>query len=267
MHCAIFQFDVRTDDPDSNLERVAAASREAAGRGVELLLLPELWSLSFVAHFGAAQRAAVAHCRRELARLSSECGLALAGSSHAPGEEGQLPANRFELYADGERLAYHDKVHLFSPTAEQLAFRAGQVAPPVFALAGALLSGLVCYDLRFAELCRAPIRAGAELLLVCAQWPRPRASHWRALIMGRAVEGQCFVIAANRCGRALVGRRQLELHYPGNSLIVGPDGVVRAEGQGQEGLVSFDCDLEEVREQRRRIPVLRDERRELYRQW
>ena len=268
MRCAALQFDVRTDEPEANLAAASALLVEAAGRGVQLALLPELWPCSFVPDPGAALLEASERCLQEVRRLSRELGIAFAGSSHAgPLAGGALPANRFELFADGERLAFHDKVHLFSPTAEPLGFRAGSLPPPVVELGGLRVAGLVCYDLRFPELCRAPIRARAELLLVSAQWPSPRASHWRALVIGRAVEGQCYVVACNRSGSATIGRRRLQLDFPGNSLIVSPDGEVLAEGAGQAGVVLADLDPARVRELRRQVPVLEDERRELHAGW
>ena len=97
-----------------------------------------------------------------------------------------------------------------------------------------------------------------------AQWPASRASHWRALVCGRAAELQAFVVAANRTGTDLVGRRRLELSFAGNSLIAGPDGGVLAEGHGEEGLVEAELDLDGLRTLRRAVPVREDERRDLY---
>jgi predicted amidohydrolase len=123
------------------------------------------------------------------------------------------------------------------------------------------LSGIVCYDLRFPAWVRPPILAGAQVLLACAQWPVVRTSHWRALVLGRAVEGQCFVVACNRSGTALIGRRQMELNFPGSSLIVDPEGNVLAEGDESTPLIYADLDLAKVEEQRRLLPVQKDERR------
>ena len=57
-----------------------------------------------------------------------------------------------------------------------------------------------------------------------------------------------------------MGRRRLALEFPGNSRIVGPDGVALAEGQGAAGLVTAELDLDSVRRLRRAVPVRRDER-------
>jgi predicted amidohydrolase len=153
---------------------------------------------------------------------------------------------------------------LFSPTAEHLLFSAGDRPPPVVQVGALRLAPIVCYDLRFPDLVRATIRAGAEVLVGVAQWPDERRAAWRALIAGRAAEGQCFVLAANRSGRDEIGRRRLVLAFGGHTLVAGPDGSVRASGPTDDGLLVHDIDLAEVRDMRRAVPVLRDERPELY---
>jgi len=74
-------------------------------------------------------------------------------------------------------------------------------------------------------------------------------------------------VAANRTGRDIIGRRAIELEFPGNSLVVSPDGEVLAEGRGAAGLVSAEIDLDEVRRVRRQIPIARDERPSVYARW
>ena len=86
--------------------------------------------------------------------------------------------------------------------------------------------------------------------------------------IGRVDDGyQCFVVAANRTGRGAIGRAQLDLAFPGNSLVVDPGGRVLAEGRGEEGLVEAELDLAVARKLREQVPVARDERPELYARW
>jgi len=263
---AAFQFDVLRGEVEANLAAVELALRLAAEQGVELVVLPEMWPTSFVAEADAALLARSADAVERVGALSRELGLVVAGSAFAtvPGAaQDAAPRNRLTVFARGERVLVYDKAHLFSPTAEHEAFSAGDAAPSTVALEPLSLSGCVCYDLRFARLLRAPFLAGAELLVVPAQWPASRAAPWRALVCGRAAEHQAFVVAANRTGVDLVGRRRLELEFSGNSLIAGPDGSVRAEGRGGDGLVVAELTLDEVHALRRAVPVRRDERRDL----
>lgn len=267
MRLAALQFDVRRGDVDGNLERAEAGLRAAAEARVDLVVLPEMWPTSFV----ELDRDWVGPSRDAIDRvgeLSGELDLVVCGSGFEPlagAAADARPANVLHGFAAGERVLSYAKAHLFSPTGEPEGFSAGDRLPETVPLSGgALLSGVVCYDLRFGPLLEACYAARAEVLVVPAQWPSPRAAHWRALVLGRAAEGQCFVVAANRTGRDHVGRRRLELEFPGNSLVAGPDGAVRAEGRGEDGLVLADVDLAEARDLRRRVPVRRDRREDLY---
>ena len=95
----------------------------------------------------------------------------------------------------------------------------------------------------------------------------PETALRRVWSIARAVEGQCFVVACNRTGSAEVGRRSHALDFPGNSLVVAPEGEVLAEGRGEAGLVEAELELDRARRYRTRLPVAKDERPDLYREW
>jgi predicted amidohydrolase len=265
MRVAAFQLDLRRGDVAGNLAQVERGLSQARERGIELVVLPEMWPTSFVAvgeeeAWLASSEAAVERVRT----LSRGLELTVAGSAFARGEPQERPRNRLTVFERGEPVLLYDKLHLFTPTAEHEGFSPGRVLPPTVATRLGLLSGVVCYDLRFAPCLRAPFVDGAECLVVPAQWPTARAAQWRALVVGRAVEHQALVVAANRCGVDVFGRRGLELAFPGNSLVVAPDGTVLAEGRGEPGLVAADFELSELRALRRAVPVRRDQRPEVY---
>jgi predicted amidohydrolase len=275
LRLAALQWDVRRGELDANLARVRSGLEQAAERGVDLVCLPELWPTSFEAAGGPfadptlarAALAAADRARDAVAELSERFGLAVAGTLLAEDEAGGAPRNRLELWAEGRQLMRYDKLHLFSPTGEALGFTAGDEPPPLVTWRGVRWSCVICYDLRFGPLCDFVRAAGAEVVLVPAQWPTPRASHWRALLCGRAVELQACLVGANRLGSESLGRERAPLRFPGNSLIVGPDGGVVAEGRGEPGLVVGEVDLARVRAMRRQVPVARDRRDELYGSW
>jgi omega-amidase len=263
---AAFQFDI-TEDATSNLAAVERALEEAVRSNVELVVLPEMWPTSFPPAGGADSEslAASADAVRLLVEYSAKYDLCVAGSAYGPGDP--LPTNRLHVFDRGREALVYDKVHLFTPTAERAAFAAGESPPSTVDTSVGRLSGAICYDLRFPELQRVAFRDGAELFVLPAQWPETRAHHWRALVIARAIENQCFLIAGNRLGTAYLGRRRLRLDFPGNSLIVSPYGEVLAEGKGQPGLVIADLSLDEVRRFRTRVPVRKDERVDLYGEW
>jgi predicted amidohydrolase len=263
---AALQWDVRRSDAAWNLAAASAGLERAREAGVELVLLPEMWATSFpdagddVPSLTRAARDATSR----LAETSARLGVDWAGSGFWSERDDARPTNRLELFARGEALLVYDKVHLFGPTAEDAVFRAGASLPPTVTWRGLRVSAVVCYDLRFPELTRAPFYAAAELLLVSAQWPSERASQWRALAHGLAASGQCFVLACNRIGMERIGRREMRLEFPGNSLLVDPAGRTLAEGAGDAGLVVGEVDVTTARELQQKIPVRQDLRRDVY---
>jgi omega-amidase len=266
MRAACFQFDVRAGDVDHNLSEVESALRAAHSQNCELVVLPEMWPTSFPATddieplLSATERAL-----HHVMALTRELPLAVCGSAF--GRTSGLPTNRWHLIEGGRLLTSYDKVHLFTPTAEDASFSAGE-GPPTWADTRAgRVGGIVCYDLRFPEVARVLFRGGVEVITVSAQWPVERIAHWEALLAGRAVESQAFVVACNRTGKALVGRRKMELTFPGRSQVLTPDGAVIAKGDATQGLIVTELDPGMAAKMRSRIPVQKDERRGTYYRW
>jgi omega-amidase len=272
-------------DVPENLARARAALQAATRRGVQVLALPEMWPTSFVPSADERLVRASEEAVLELSGDAKQLGIVVVGSGFAA-LPGRAPVNRAHVlgmddaWEEPNRPPGYDKVHLFTPTAEHLAFSAGEVLPGALAVevrrsaAGEAtadlftgrvrLAPIICYDLRFGELVRHPVRGGAELLVVVAQWPDVRTDAWRALVIGRAAESQAFVLAANRRGAASLGRRRARMEFSGHTLVAGPGGELLASGTISEELLVCDVDLEDVRRIRRLVPVLRDERPEIY---
>jgi len=122
-----------------------------------------------------------------------------------------------------------------------------------------VLALTICYDLRFPELYRHyATERGAKMMIVCAEWPLMRLAHWRALLIARAIENQCFVVAVNACGET--GGTV----FAGHSMILDPWGKVAAEAGEGEQLLTVGIDLDEVERVRRTIPVFEDRRPDMY---
>ncbi len=282
MTVATLEFDVRLGAVDANTAVVLEAIARASSSGVELLAIPEMWPTSFLASPEEEDLDSSDRAVAQVVAAARDAGLVVVGSAYQRhAEPARLPWNRAHVIANGTIAAHHDKVHLFSPTAEHLGFSSGE-APPGHAdleLRGsgtARVAPLICYDLRFPDVTRAAFRAGATVLVVVAQWPEARIAHWDALIRGRAVESQAFVIASNRVGTDFVGRRRMELHFPGHASVIAPSGE-RVEpfedvsfgvaGSSDARLQACRIDLEEAHALRRLVPVAKDERQETLARW
>jgi omega-amidase len=140
---------------------------------------------------------------------------------------------------------------------EHLYLEAGE-EKGLFELDNRTFGGVICYDIRFPEWIRAHTAKGAEALFVVAEWPAPRLSHWRSLLIARAIENQCFVIACNRSGS------DPNNEFAGHSMFIDPWGEVIAEAGANEELLSAVIELDLVKDIRKQIPIFEDRRPDLY---
>ncbi len=129
---------------------------------------------------------------------------------------------------------------------------AGSSGAPVSLVRRAALS--TCYDLRFPELYRRQLDAGAQVFLVPAAWPAARIEHWSLLGRARAVENQCVLIACNTAGT------HAGYEMGGRSQVVSARGEVLAEAGRTETVLSVEVDLDDVDAYRAQFPVLADRR-------
>jgi predicted amidohydrolase len=122
----------------------------------------------------------------------------------------------------------------------------------LFEWQGLKIAPLICYDLRFPELARSAVRAGAEALIYIAAWPVKRIQHWITLLQARAIENLCYVIGVNRCGT------DPQFTYSGRSLVVDPHGIIIADAAEQERVVGAQLDPKVVSNWRCQFPALKD---------
>lgn len=163
------------------------------------------------------------------------------------------------LYDDrGERVARYDKIHLFDVRLgngeryyESNGFEPGDTPVAVDTPAGRL--GLsVCYDLRFPELFRRLLDAGAQIITVPSAFTAYTGrAHWETLIRARAIENLVYVIAAAQAGRHANGRETY-----GDSMIVNPWGEILARRAREPGVVTAECDLEKLKALRAQLPSI-----------
>jgi predicted amidohydrolase len=116
----------------------------------------------------------------------------------------------------------------------------------------------ICYDLRFPELFRKLALAGAEIVCLPAEWPKPRQEHWKTLLRARAIENQLFVIAANCCGV------QGKLDFFGLSQLISPLGTVLQMAAEEDTELVAQFDFAEMDKYRDQIKILSDRRADVY---
>ena len=258
---ACVQFDVRPGDVDANRAAMRAGIDEAVAAGARLIVLPELWSTSFLEDFGASVLERAAAAEQELAELSERHSLLVVGSSLEA--DADQVFNTARVVQRGKCIGSYRKMHLFSPNMEHRHHARGET-PCVVDTEFGRLGVLICYDLRFPELARFYFNASVEILVVPGQWPEARAQHWRTLLRARAIENEFYVIGCNRTGQEASLRNGDTMSFPGDSRIVDPTGEVLATGSGDSGAVVASIEPRKVRTMRRILPVEADQRPDVY---
>lgn len=250
------------DRVDENLARVAALVLDAKGQGAELAVLPE--GFAFLGRDG--ERGKVSERLDEggpivssLVRLAREHRITLIGGGMP--ESASNPARPYNTSVcvgpDGRVLGSYRKMHLFDVALDDgTEFRESASSElgdaPVVVGVGEHQVGLaICYDVRFPRLFERERELGATVLTLPAAFTEKTGeAHWHVLCRARAIEAQCYVVAAAQWGTHPGHRRTF-----GHSLIVDPWGQIVAELPGGDGVVVGELDLEAVLAVRRQMPV------------
>ena len=259
-----------TPDKARNLQTADRLVRGAAADGATLVLLPEKWMVlgageDLRAGAEALDGPAVTWARETARELGIDL---VAGSvSERVGGQEKLRNTSLHIGPDGEIRATYRKIHMFDVEVDGTAYHESEHEEPgdepvLSATASGVELGLsVCYDVRFPELYRVLAVRGARILLVPAAFTLATTrEHWATLVSARAIENQCFVVAANQIGEHAPGLRS-----GGRSMIVDPWGVVLATAPDSETVITADLDLTAQDTVRERFPSLANRRPAAYR--
>ena len=248
-------------DVTENMRMAERLIVEACNAGAELVLLPEYWPLlgqDDLAKLAIAEVIGDGPLQKFMAEQAAHNGIYLIGGTiPLATESGDKVFNSCLVYGPaGELLTRYDKVHLFSFTKGQETYDEAQsiVAGEQIGFVDLPFGrvGLsVCYDLRFPEFYRA--MGECALIVVPAAFTYTTGkAHWELLLRARAVENQCFVLAAGQGGRHQNGRSTW-----GHSMVIDPWGEVLAVQPEGEGVALADWDAGRLVEVRASLPALK----------
>ena len=252
---AALQFNITLGDIDANVAHVRAALARVAAQGCKLAVLPEMWTTGYDYKRLVELSLRTPEVVEELGRLSAAHGMVIAGSMPEP--HGDKICNTAYIMDQGNLVGKYRKIHLFSLMGEDRSLDGGDSWVVVDTHIGRL-GVFICYDLRFPELCRRLAVEGAEIIVVPAEWPKPREDHWRTLLRARAIENQLFIVAANCCGV------QGKLDFFGQSLILGPKGEIIAEGGYENCELTGTLEFETMTSWRQQITCFQDRKPAFY---
>lgn len=251
-----FQLEVRKGEPEMNMARVEETLPGLADKGCRLLVLPEMWSCGFAYRQLVPMAERTPRILETVSQWAGRYGMVLVGSLPEL-ENGIVFNTSYVVDSSGEIVGRYRKIHLFTPSGENLHFGRGE-APLVCPTSVGKIGVMICYDLRFPELARCLALEGAQVLCVSALWPVARVEHWSLLLRSRAVENQMFVVGCN--GSGVDG----DLRYGGASALVSPTGGLLAfAGDGEERIMA-ELRPVEMTAFREHIPCLDDRLPEAY---
>ncbi|WP_310450217.1 carbon-nitrogen hydrolase family protein [Sulfuritalea sp.] len=248
-------------DVAPNLETAGRLIAEAAAAGAQLVALPEYFPLigaTDADRLAARETDGAGPMQDFLAATARRHGVWLVGGSIPLRADDPAKLRNSCLVYDpqGERVARYDKIHLFNFRKDDEAYdeaatieRGDQVVS--FDSPLGRVGVAICYDLRFPELFRA--LGELDLLVLPAAFTETTGrAHWEILLRARAIENQCYVLAAAQGGRHPNGRMT-----HGNSMVIDPWGEVLARMDKGEGLVIAELDRQRLVETRTSLPALK----------
>lgn len=253
---------------ESQLEELTRERLQWDKDAPHLVVLPEC-SLLFGGHesqqLAYAGDSYLSPLKSALSALAARyCVYMVAGTIPALAEDGRVYSRCYLFDDKGDTLGQYDKLHLFDVDVadgtkqyrESETFCPGNHISVIDTPFGKI--GLtICYDLRFPDLFRALRLAGAEIITVPSAFTKVTGeAHWQVLLQARAIETQCFILAAAQWGAHNEGSRETW----GQSMVIGPWGEVIAEQKTGTGWVHADIDVAEVHSIRSKMPVAQHNR-------
>jgi deaminated glutathione amidase len=264
MRVAVCQLNSR-DQRDHNLVVARDLLERAAAAGADLAVLPE-----YVDYLGPGDGApkpegADGEFAAFFAAAARELGIWVhAGSFHEAGPDERRTYNTSLVFSpDGDLVTSYRKIHLYDvEIAGRVSYQESRSVAAgdqtvVAEIAGVRTGLSICYDLRFPELYRRlAVDGDARVLVVPAAFMlHTGRDHWEVLLRARAIENQCFVVAAGQIGDHEPGRTCF-----GRSMIIDPWGTVLAQAPDTVGIVTADLDLERLEQIRSELPSLANRR-------
>lgn len=252
--CSVAQF-APGEDKSANLKSIRGLVAAAREQNSELVVFPEYSMFTVPAmdeRFVASAERLDGAFVTELSGLAAEHHIAIVcGINEATDEGTRIHNTLLAIDAAGDVVATYRKLHLYDAFGytESALVQPGAIEAPQTFTVGDLRFGMqTCYDLRFPEVTRRLVDAGADVALRPAEWvPGPlKENHWTTLLRARAIENTIYLAAADQCGAAGAG----------NSMIVDPMGVVLASVGEEEGLATATLESERLARVRKKNPAI-----------
>lgn len=267
---ALCQF-FATANKSGNIEKASKYITQAAERGNQLIILPEMFNTPYDNKFfrdysekldGDQKESPTVHFLKKIAK---ELKIWLIGGSICERDSEDKIYNTSLVFSpEGELAAKHRKLYLFDIDAPGMYFKESETLTAgnsitIFDALGVRFGLGICYDIRFPEYSRMLGKKGAEVLVFPAAFnPTTGPLHFELLAKARAVDNQCYVLMAAPA-RNLEDKEGYQSW--GHSMVVNANALVVAQAELEETLVEYRLDFDTVEDQRRHFPY-KEQRRD-----
>jgi predicted amidohydrolase len=264
MRVAVCQLNAR-DDREANLATARDLLERAADAGADVAVLPEYTDYLGRAAGLPEPEPVDGEYARFFAKAARELSMWVhAGSFHEAGPDPAHTYNTSIVFDRSGTLAgTYRKIHLYDVEIPgRVSYHESATVAPGDEATTVTVEGIpvglsICYDLRFPELYRRlAVHGGARVLVVPAAFMlHTGRDHWEVLLRARAIENQCYVLAAAQIGDHDPGRTCF-----GRSMIIDPWGLVLAQAPDAVGVTVADLDLDRLAGIRAELPSLANRR-------
>ncbi|WP_151445612.1 carbon-nitrogen hydrolase family protein [Lacisediminimonas profundi] len=255
---------VSSPDVGENMARARQLVADAVGQGARLVLLPEYWPILGMRDtdkVAVAEPFGAGPIQQWMAETAREHGIWLIGGTVplVSPEPGKVLNTCLVYGPAGELVARYDKIHLFGFTRGEESYNESRTIRPGSEVASfeapiGRVGLSVCYDLRFPELYRAMGTCSLIVVPSAFTWTTGRA-HWEILLRARAIENQCYVLAAAQGGEHSNGRRTW-----GHTMLVDPWGEILSVVPEGEGCAAGELRADTLQRIRDSLPALQHRR-------
>jgi omega-amidase len=244
---ALIQRELHWENPGANRDQFTG-DFAALDSDTDLVILPEMFTTGFSMATEHTAEDDAATTLPWLQQQAQQYEVAICGSL-AVREAGLVYNRLLFVTPDGEHRHY-DKRHLFRMSGEDEHYAAG-TDKLIVEWRDWRLCPMICYDLRFPVWTRN--RNDYDTLIFVANWPEKRRTHWRQLLIARAIENQAYCVGLNR-----VGADDNGLSYSGDSLVLAADGQLLLDCEDAAGVFYATLDYRAMDEYRCKFPCHKD---------
>ena len=260
---ALVQFKASTEKK-KNLPKILDYIKQASKNRADMCTFPEYMMFYTPSTQSAKQLAQQAETINGefvslIAKCAKENSISVLGTMYEKSrKKDRVYDTSFIIDKNGKVIGKYRKIHLYDALGfkESSKMSPGSLIPMPTKTSIGKLGMMICYDLRFPEMSRTLASAGTEILVAPSAWVNGpmKEEHWLTLNKSRAIENGCYVIAPDHLGHV----------YAGRSLAVDPYGRILLDMKKRQGIGYVNISLENVHDTRRKLPLLKNRRTDIY---